>query len=118
MITEEQLLSRFRNRAVRLRGRATYFPVAVAEEVLDSCRTHALALVGIEGNRIEGERVYTLSDRVYDLSRRRASNWTQYAQGCNADAAEVLRKLRSFPDLALWLTILNEDDWRATGAAG
>jgi hypothetical protein len=82
----------------------------VAQEILDACEEHALALVGIEGNRIEGDVINALSDKIYDRSRRKASDWTQYTQACNAEAAEVLRELRIIPGLALWLTILNEDE--------
>jgi hypothetical protein len=112
VMTEEELLSNYRHKAVTPTAGALYFPVSVAREILVDCRRYGLAVVGIEGNRVKDGVVYSRSDLIYDLSRHRASTWTEYASRSNDQAARVLDELQEMPDLVLWLTILAEHEWQ------
>jgi hypothetical protein len=111
MINSDDVFQKFQGSATTTSWGASFFPVAVAVEILSECRASDIAMIGIEGNEILGDRVSARSDLIFDLSRRRSSSWAEYRDACNAEAEKVLKVLSPERGIMLWVTLLTAAEY-------
>ncbi|MBA3670396.1 MAG: hypothetical protein H0W68_00035 [Gemmatimonadaceae bacterium] len=112
MIRSEEILHRFHGSATTTRWGASFFPVAVAVEILRECRTSDIAMIGIEGNEVLGNQVGARSDLIFDLSQRGSSSWSEFRDACNDEAEKVLKGLMAERDVMLWVTLMSAAEYR------
>ena len=96
------------------RGGEFYLPAQAAGRFVDACVHESLAIVGVEGFRIESGKFRPLLDQIADFSSLLTDRkgWAETVQAAAAEAHRFLAQLPTEPELRLNFTLLSEEAFR------
>jgi hypothetical protein len=90
-----------------------FYPLPVAVNILRACEALALALVSVEGFRIEGGRPNPIAGMSVDTGKAHDGEpWPVFLAGCNIQAMALLERWAREPSLVLALEVGDSDGER------
>ena len=109
MLSEQDLLTRFRNRG-QMHGGELYLSSAAARDFVAACQENEIAVVGIEGFKVSGGKRLPLLDRIADYSATSADTWQDFCRLCNECSHKFLADQPLDQNLAFTLVTLSKDE--------
>ena len=109
-ITEDEIQSRFADRAIR-RGEERYFNLATGYEFIEACAESNLAIVGVEGFRLIRDGLCPQLDVVADFSTYQAPQWREFQSHVTTSAKAFLDAIAD-RSLLVNFTVLSLPEWR------
>lgn len=92
MTKEDEIYAPFIERAAVRPGGEIFLKGSDAKQFVSACQSAGVAVLGIEGARIDSNQVTPYVDVVADYSPRTATQWEAYQERCNQLALDFLRK--------------------------
>jgi len=87
-----------------------FYPVSVAARIVGRCEALGLAVVSVEGFRLEGESVSAVPGMSVDTGDAHSGEpWPVFLAGCNVQAMAVLERWARQPGLVLALEVGDSD---------
>lgn len=105
--TEEEIFTRYRQYAV-VESQELYIGFPHAFDFLATCRSHNLAVIGVEGFRYEEGAVHALMDAIADFSECDAADWQMYMHCCNTAAEQFLHHLAQRSEVVVTFVVLSQ----------
>ena len=87
-----------------------FYPVSVAAHIVRQCEALGLAVVSVEGFRLEGAGVNAVAGMSVDTGAAHDGEpWPVFLAGCNVQAMAVLERWARQPELVLALEVGDSD---------
>ncbi len=110
MLSEHDLLTRFRNRG-QIHGGELYLSSAAAHDFVAACQENAIAVVGIEGFKVSGGKKLPLLDCIADYSATSADTWQDFCRLCNEYSHKFLSAQPLDQNIVFNLVTMSQDEW-------
>lgn len=92
MTKEKEIYASFIERAEVRLGGEIFLKADDAQQFVTACQNAGLAILGIEGVRIDSNQVMPYIDAIADYSPRKILEWDAYRDRCNRLALDFLRQ--------------------------
>ena len=87
-----------------------FYPLGIAVQIVRQCETLGLAVVSLEGFRLDGGRVDQIAGMSVDPGKAHDGEpWPIFLAGCNVQATAVLERWAREPKLVLALEVADPD---------
>ncbi|CAH2919834.1 MAG: hypothetical protein CPSOU_3489 [uncultured Paraburkholderia sp.] len=90
MTKEDEIYASFNGRAEVRIGGEIFLKADDAQRFVAAAQTAGMAVLGIEGVRIDSNQVVPYVDLIADYSPRTAMEWAEYLERCNRLALDFL----------------------------
>lgn len=111
MYTEEQILSKFKEKAIFKSGEL-YFSTIEALKFVNFCQKNNFAIIGLEGFFYKKKEVYPQLDMIVDYSSLKTKTWEEFQNQCNDSIKKYLSTLKSTKEIVINFTIFSKEEWR------
>lgn len=79
---------------------------------LEKCEETGLALIGLEGFRLEEGATRPLLDLIADCTPSNATEWTEYCRTANACSRMFLGQVEDRAGLHFAVVVIGKPDWK------
>jgi hypothetical protein len=110
MITSENILENDELNSLQRSGEI-YFKEDSFIKLLELCRQNNIAIIGIEGFEVDGEKIIPVADLIADYSDADANSWEEYIKICNSSAKLFFEQVLKGSSLLFNFTLQLEDEW-------
>jgi hypothetical protein len=112
MMSEEDLEEKYKTRGGYIVGYTLYLPIDMAEEYMMDCRENMLAIIGIEGFRLQGGKHLADIDLIADFSSylEDKDDWSKIVDSSYKDAMNFVKYARMKGAGLLTFTLCTEDE--------
>jgi hypothetical protein len=88
-----------------------YFKEDSFIKLIELCCQNNIALIGIEGFEVDGEKIIPVADLIADFSDADANSWDEYIKICNSSAKLFFDQVSKGSNLLFNFTLQSEEEW-------
>ena len=113
MLSEDEIIDRFREHGIFQNGGELYLRVPMALKFVEVCRGNDLAIIGFEGFSYDDDEgtIEPLFDQIADFSAVKASNWEKFRNLCNKYCKDIICGLSQKEGMVVNFTVLSQAEW-------
>jgi hypothetical protein len=110
VLSEHELLARFHDYG-QIHGGELYLASTAAHDFVAACQENEIAVVGIEGFKVSGDKRLPLLDCIADYSATSADTWQDFCRLCNKYSHEFLAAQPLDQHIVFNLVTMSKDEW-------
>jgi len=110
MLNQEKLLNHPEIDSI-CRGGEMYIRRRSVSKFINLCGQNNIAIVGIEGFNLSGEKIIPDMNLIADLSCSKGKIWSDYMQNCNDSTIMFFDQMIAESNLIFSFTLLSEHEW-------
>ena len=108
-MTEDEVLQTFATRGTQIGGE-WFFQPKVCLDLVSECESNGLAVIGIEGFKIDGSEVVPQLDLIADWSNVEVKEWEAFVAEASALSRKFIETISVASGILLNLTIVSEKE--------
>ena len=114
MLSENEIVNRFRNRGMTRGAGSLYLEIPIALDFLATCKANNLAIIGVEGFLYHNQKdtIQPIMDYIEDYSDVEGPNWKAYRNLCNQRCRDFLCHLPSKAGLVVNFVVISQAEWQ------
>lgn len=114
MLSENEIVNRFRHRGMTRGAGSLYLEIPIALDFLATCEANNLAIIGVEGFLYNDKKdtIQPIMDYIEDYSDIEAPHWKAYRNLCNQRCRDFLCHLPSKSEFVVNLVVISQAEWQ------